>query len=276
MVEALNLLRNDSPAIICSRMKESLSRYEAAVKGVDETYLRLEEEQGDERTYEEWTAKHSEYLKPKEEKIAEVVQRISEWEAAAYAAHAQAIRDSPRQGVQAGPREPQAKAVDALRPDVLEEDTDHLAFSTFKDKYRRYFNASNFSVLTRPQQQAYLLSVLSDSLAIRISLEDTDSLDACLTKLTQVFDQRYPWIKKLMDCLNYKQARGQSAAEYITGKTRLQRESGMMQMSIQKLAMADVLANMEDPELIDEILKLDLSAADVDTIWQAGVKYDTR
>ena len=53
MVEALNLLRNDSPAIICSRLKESLSRYEAAVKGVDETYLRLEEEQGDERTYEE-------------------------------------------------------------------------------------------------------------------------------------------------------------------------------------------------------------------------------
>ena len=44
LVEALNLLRNDSPAIICSRLKESLSRYEAAVKGVDETYLRLEEE----------------------------------------------------------------------------------------------------------------------------------------------------------------------------------------------------------------------------------------
>ena len=142
MVEALALLRNDSPAIICSRLKESLSRYEAAVKGVDETYLRLEEEQEDERTYQEWTAKHSEYLKPKEDKIAEVVNRISEWEAAAYAAHAQAIRDSPRQGVQAGPREPQAKAVDALRPDCLEEDTDHLAFSSFKDKYRRYFNAS--------------------------------------------------------------------------------------------------------------------------------------
>ena len=51
LVEALALLRNDSPAIICSRLKESLSRYEAAVKGVDETYLRLEEEQEDERTY---------------------------------------------------------------------------------------------------------------------------------------------------------------------------------------------------------------------------------
>ena len=113
MVEALNLLRADSPAIICSRLKESLTRYEAAVKGVDETYVRLEEEQGDDRTYEEWSAKHSEYLKLKEEKIAEVVQRISEWEAAAYAAHAQAIRDSPRQGVREGPREPQAKAVDA-------------------------------------------------------------------------------------------------------------------------------------------------------------------
>ena len=129
LVEALALLRNDSPAIICSRLKESLSRYEATVKGVDETYLRLEEEQEDERTYQEWTAKHSEYLKPKEDKIAEVVNRISEWEAAAYAAHAQAIRDSPRQGVQAGPREPLAKAVDALRPVTLEEDTDHLAFS---------------------------------------------------------------------------------------------------------------------------------------------------
>ena len=98
LVEALEALRADSPAIICSRLKESLTRYEAAVKGVDETYVRLEEEQGDDRTYEEWSAKHSEYLKPKEEKIAEVVQRISEWEAAAYAAHAQAIRDSPRQG----------------------------------------------------------------------------------------------------------------------------------------------------------------------------------
>ena len=119
-MEALEALRADSPAIICSRLKESLTRYEAAVKGVDKTYVRLEEEQGDDRTYEEWSAKHSEYLKPKEEKIAEVVQRISVWEAAAYAAHAQAIRDSPRQGVREGPREPQAKAVDALRPDVLE------------------------------------------------------------------------------------------------------------------------------------------------------------
>ena len=243
---------------------------------MDETYLRLEEEQADERAYLEWTAKHSEYMKPKEDKVAEVVNRISEWEAAAYAAHAQAIRDSPKQGVQPGPREPLAKAVDALRPDILEEDADHLAFSSFKDKYRRYFNASNFRVLTVPQQQAYLLSVLSDSLAIRISLEDTDSLEACLTKLTGVFDQRYPWIKKLMDCMRCKQARGQSAAEFITGKTRLQRESGMLEMSVQKLAMADVLASMEDPELIDEVLKLDLTNANLDTIWQAGVKYDTR
>ena len=60
-------------------------------------------------------------MKPKEDKVAEVVNRISEWEAAAYAAHAQAICDSPRQGVQAGPREPLAKAVDALRPDTPEE-----------------------------------------------------------------------------------------------------------------------------------------------------------
>ena len=101
-MEALEALQADSPAIICSRLKESLTRYEAAIKGVDETYLRLEEVQGDDQTYQEWSAKHSEYIKPKEEKIAEVVQRISVWEAAAYAAHAQAIRDSPRQGVQAG------------------------------------------------------------------------------------------------------------------------------------------------------------------------------
>ena len=53
-------------------------------------------------------------MKPKEDKVAEVVNRISEWEAAAYAAHAQAIRESPRHGVQAGPREPLAKAVNAL------------------------------------------------------------------------------------------------------------------------------------------------------------------
>ena len=188
----------------------------------------------------------------------------------------QAIRNSPRQGVAAGPREPLAKAVDALRPHTLEEDADRLAFSAFKDKYRRYFSASNFSVLTIPQQQAYLLSVLSNSLAIRIKLEDTDSLKGCLAKLTAVFDQRYLWIKKLMDCMRYKQARGQSAAEFITGKTRLQRESGMLEMSVQKLAMADVLASMEDPELIDEVLKLDLKDATLDTIWQAGVKYETR
>ena len=153
LTEALEALQADSPAIIVSRLKDSLGKFEAAVKGVDDTYLRLCELQGDDQTYQEWSAKHSDYIKPKEEKIAEAVQRISAWEQAAYAAHAQAIRDSPRQGVQPGPREPQAKAVDALRPDVLEEDTGHLAFSTFKDKYRRYYNASNFSVLTRPQQQ---------------------------------------------------------------------------------------------------------------------------
>ena len=96
LTEALEALQADSPAIIVSRLKESLGKFEAAVKGVDDTYLRLCELQGDDQTYQEWSAKHSEYTKPKEEKIAEVVQRISVWEAAAYAAHAQAIHDSPR------------------------------------------------------------------------------------------------------------------------------------------------------------------------------------
>ena len=110
------LLRNDSPAIICSRLKESLSRYEAAVKGVDKTYLRLEEEQEDERTYQEWVAKHSEYLKPKEDKIAEVVNRISEWEAAAYAAHAQAsFNKSAAAGIPAVGAERQPRHQDQSR-----------------------------------------------------------------------------------------------------------------------------------------------------------------
>ena len=129
LTEALEALQADSPAIIVSRLKDG--KFESAVKGVDDTYVRLCELQGDDQNYQEWSDKHSEYMKPKEEKIAAAVQRISAWEQAAYAAHAQAIRDSPRQGVQPGPREPQAKAVDALRPDVLEEDTGHLAFSTF-------------------------------------------------------------------------------------------------------------------------------------------------
>ena len=60
LTEALEALQADSPAIICSRLKESLTRFEAAVKGVDETYLRLEEVQGDDQTYQEWSAKHSE------------------------------------------------------------------------------------------------------------------------------------------------------------------------------------------------------------------------
>ena len=155
-------------------------------------------------------------------------------------------------------------------------DTSALAYSSFKDKYRRYFSASNFQLLSIPQQQAYLLSALGDSLAIRLKLEDTDGLEACLTKLNAIFDQRYPWIRKLMDCMRYKQGKTQSASEYITGKARLQRESGMMEMTVEKLAMADILASMEDPELIDEVLKLDLADATVDTIWEAGVKYDTR
>ena len=84
--EALEGLQADSPAIIVSRVKDSLGKFESAVKGVDDTYLRLCELQGDDQTYQEWSAKHSEYIKPKEEKIAEAVQRISAWEQAAYAA----------------------------------------------------------------------------------------------------------------------------------------------------------------------------------------------
>ena len=58
--ESLDSLQNGSPAILCSRLKESL-RYEAAVKGVDNTYIQLEE-QVDERDYAEWAAKHLEYM----------------------------------------------------------------------------------------------------------------------------------------------------------------------------------------------------------------------
>ena len=57
--EALDVLNNGSPAILCSRLKESLSRFEGAVKGVEDTYLLLEEEV-DEVTYNEWVAKHQE------------------------------------------------------------------------------------------------------------------------------------------------------------------------------------------------------------------------
>ena len=277
MQEALDVLTNGSPAILCSRLKESLTRYEGAVKGVEETYILLEE-QVDDASYNEWVAKHQEYIGPCEAKIAEAVQKIAAWEEAAYAAHAAALPNQRQpQGAVAGRlREVQAKAVEALRPETLEEDTPPLAFSTFKDKYRRYFNASNFHVLSIPQQQAYLLAALSDTLATRIRLEDTDGLEACIVKLNEIFDQRYPWIRKLMDCMKYKQGKVQSASEFITGKTRLQRESGMMEISVERLAMADILASMEDPELIDEILKMDLSEATVDTIWQAGVRYDTR
>ena len=274
--ESLDALTNVSPAILCSRLKESLSRYEGAVKGVEETYILLEE-QVDEATYNDWVAKHQEYIAPCEARIAEAVQKIAAWEEAAYAAHTAAAAAPQRQQQGAAPpREPQAKAVDALRPETLEEDTSALAYSSFKDKYRRYFSASNFHILSIPQQQAYLLSALGDSLAIRLKLEDTDGLEACLTKLNAIFDQRYPWIRKLMDCMRYKQGKTQNASEFITGKARLQRESGMMEMSVEKLAMADILASMEDPELIDEVLKLDLTDATVDTIWEAGVKYDTR
>ena len=272
--EALDVLNNGSPAILCSRLKESLSRFEGAVKGVEDTYLLLEEEV-DEVTYNEWVAKHQEYMGPCEAKIAEAVAKVASWEEAAYAAHAAA---APQREQRAGGavREVQAKAVDALRPEVLQEDTPPLSYSTFKDKYRRYFNASNFHVLTIPQQQAYLMAVLGDNLAVRVNLADTDGLEACLVKLNAIFDQRYPWIRKLMDCMKYKQGKAQSASDFITNKARLQRESGMMDMSVERLAMADILASIEDPELIDEILKLDLREATVDTIWQAGVKYDTR
>ena len=73
--EALDALTNGSPAILCSRLKESLARYEGAVKGVEETYIQLEE-QVDDATYTDWSNKHQEYITPCEAKIAEVVQKI--------------------------------------------------------------------------------------------------------------------------------------------------------------------------------------------------------
>ena len=46
LTEALEALQADSPAIIVSRLKDSLGKIEAAVKGVDDTYLRLEDLSG--------------------------------------------------------------------------------------------------------------------------------------------------------------------------------------------------------------------------------------
>ena len=115
--ESLDALTNVSPAILCSRLKESLSRYEGAVKGVEETYILLEE-QVDDAVYNDWVAKHQEYIGPCEAKIAEAVQKIAAWEEAAYAAHAAAAPQRQQQGA-APPREPMAKAVDALRPETL-------------------------------------------------------------------------------------------------------------------------------------------------------------
>ena len=77
--ESLDVLTNGSPAILCSRLKESLSRFEGAVKGVEETYLLLEE-QVDDTTYNEWVTKHQEYIGPCEAKIAEAVAKIAAWE----------------------------------------------------------------------------------------------------------------------------------------------------------------------------------------------------
>ena len=277
--EALDNLSIDSPAILCSRLKESLNRYEGAVKGVEETYIQLEEEV-DGAVFNDWCLKHNEYIGPCEAKIQEAVRKIAGWEEAAYAAHSEANAAAAAGGAGgaggARAREILAKAIDALRPETLEEDTPPLQYSSFKDKYRRYFNASNFHVLSIPQQQAYMMAVVADNLAIRLQFEDTDNLEACLAKIDKVFAQRFPWIRKLMDSMKYKQSAHQSASEFITNKSRLQREAGMMEMSVEKLAMADILASIEDQELLDEILKLDLKNATVDTIWQAGVSYDTR
>ena len=220
--EALDNLSIDSPAILCSRLKESLNRYEGAVKGVEETYVQLEEEV-DGAVFNDWCLKHNEYIGPCEAKIQEAVRKIAGWEEAAYAAHSEAnaaaAAGGPNQGG-ARAREVLAKAVDALRPETLEEDTPPLQYSSFKDKYRRYFNASNFHVLSIPQQQAYMMAVVADNLAIRLQFEDTDNLEACLAKIDKVFAQRFPWIRKLMDSMKYKQSANQSASEFITNKSR--------------------------------------------------------
>ena len=100
--ESLDALTNVSPAILCSRLKESLSRYEGAVKGVEETYILLEE-QVDEATYNDWVAKHQEYIAPCEARIAEAVQKIAAWEEAAYAAHTAAAAAPQRQQQGAAP-----------------------------------------------------------------------------------------------------------------------------------------------------------------------------
>ena len=59
LTEALEALQADSPAIIVSRLKDSLGKFESAVKGVDDTYVRLCELQGDDQNYQEWSDKHS-------------------------------------------------------------------------------------------------------------------------------------------------------------------------------------------------------------------------
>ena len=76
---------------------------EGAVKGVEETYILLEE-QVDDAVYNDWVAKHQEYIGPCEAKIAEAVQKIAAWEEAAYAAHAAAAP-------QAAPKEWQEAAL---------------------------------------------------------------------------------------------------------------------------------------------------------------------
>ena len=103
--ESLDVLTNGSPAILCSRLKESLVRYEGAVKGVEETYILLEE-QTDDASYNEWVAKHNEYIGPCETKIAEAVEKIAAWEEAAYAAHSAAL---PGQRQQQGANAPRPR-----------------------------------------------------------------------------------------------------------------------------------------------------------------------
>ena len=169
---------------------------------------------------------------------------------------------SPPIPAQGGPIN-QCKPMDALRPDKLTKDTAPVNFKLWCNKFRAYYDASRFELLSEETQHAYVYALVDEYLTqvLREKLaHDTPIFgpaDSVMAYLKEVFDRLYTTFSRRMQFFRLPHNNKQKLSEYIVNLKALALEADLASLGPEQLIVFRILTACADKSLNEKLFRLD-------------------
>ena len=130
-------------------------------------------------------------------------------------------------------------------------------------KYEAYYHASNMQLARNQLQQAYLLNCLNSELYLRLTsaiAATTPVLGAgasCLTRLANIFCQKYPLLLRRKTFFSMEQQSGQDERPFLESIKAAAGEADIQGMTLEDALRLACLTGLKDNRLREKLSELE-------------------